>query len=346
MRILQALAGAQYGGAERFFERLVPALGEAGIEQRVLIRKDERRHDLLANAGLADIRQLPFGNRFDMVTRLGFRRAIRDFAPDIVFTWMSRATQMAPKSPLGGHGFKRVARLGGYYDLKYYRGCDYLIGDTQSIVDYLVREGWPEDRAAYLPNFVDSTPGKALPRHDFYVPEGAPLLLALGRLHTNKGFDVLLQALGQLPEAYLLLAGVGPEREALEALAVHAGVKPRVRFLGWREDIADLMATADLFVHPARHEPLGNVILEGWAHGRPVVATASDGPRLLIEDGATGLLAPVDDPAALAAIVRQALADAPATARMAAAGHARYLSDFTKAAVVGQYRAFFERILG
>jgi glycosyltransferase involved in cell wall biosynthesis len=291
------------------------------------------------------VQQLPFGNRFDPMTRLGFRRAVRDFAPDIVFTWMSRATQMAPTSPLGGRSFKRVARLGGYYDLKYYRACDYLIGDTQSIVDYLLREGWPAERAVYLPNFVDATPGTALSRHDFYVPEAAPLLLALGRLHPNKGFDVLLNALAQLPEAYLLLAGTGPEREALEKLAVHAGVKPRVRFLGWREDIGDLMATADLFVHPARHEPLGNVILEAWAHRRPVVATAADGPRLLIEDGKTGLLSPIDDAAALAATVRGALADPAAAARLAEAGQARYRRDFTRNAVVGQYRAFFERIL-
>jgi glycosyltransferase involved in cell wall biosynthesis len=345
MRVLQALAGAQYGGAERFFERLVPALGASGIEQRVLIRKDERREKLLAEAGIKDLRSLPFGNRFDMVTRIGFRREVKSFAPDIVFTWMSRATSLAPNSPLGGHAYLRVARLGGYYDLKYYQGCDYLIGDTQSIVDYLVREGWPADRAVYLPNFVDATPGKAISRHDFYVPEAAPLLLALGRLHANKGFDVLLKALVQLPEAYLLLAGVGPEREALEALAVHEGVKPRVRFLGWREDVADLMATADLFVHPARHEPLGNVILEAWAHQKPVVTTASDGPRLLIEDGVSGLLTPLEESPALAAAIRQMLSDRQSARRMAEAGHQRYQLDFTQAAVVGQYRAFFERIL-
>jgi glycosyltransferase involved in cell wall biosynthesis len=345
MRILQALAGAQYGGAERFFERLVPALGEAGVEQCVLFRKDERRQKLLREAGLTNLHPLPFGNRLDLVTRMGFRRQVRDFAPDIVFTWMSRATLMAPKSPLSGHAFKRVARLGGYYDLKYYKDCDYLIGDTQSIVDYLVQEGWPADRATYLPNFVDSTPGKALPRHDFFVPEAAPLLLALGRLHTNKAFDVLLKAMAHLPEVYLLLAGVGPEREALEALAVHEGVKPRVRFLEWREDIANLMATADLFVHPARHEPLGNVILEAWAHQRPVVSTAADGPRLLIEDGVTGLLAPIEDPVLLAAAIRTAINDPEAARRLSAAGHRRYQQDFTRSAVVGQYRAFFERIL-
>jgi glycosyltransferase involved in cell wall biosynthesis len=345
MRVLQALAGAQYGGAERFFERLVPALGESGIEQCVLIRKDDRRQALLAQAGIDNLHALPFGTRLDLVTRLGFRQQLREFAPDIVFTWMSRASLMAPKSPLAGHKFLRVARLGGYYDLKYYRGCDYLVGDTAAIVDYLIQEGWPADRAVYLPNFVDSTPGRALPRSDFYVPEGAPLLLALGRLHSNKGFDQLLEALSHLPDVYLLLAGVGPERQALEAQAVHFGVKPRVRFLGWREDVGDLMATADLFVHPARHEPLGNVILEAWAHRRPVVATAADGPRLLIDEGVTGFLAPLQQPVMLAAIIRSALLDRAALARVALAGERRYLQDFTKQAVVAQYRAFFERIL-
>jgi len=345
MRVLQALAGAQFGGAERFFERLVPALGESGIEQRVLIRKDDRRQGLLNKAGLSDVHSLPFGNRLDLVTRVGFRRNVREFNPDIIFTWMSRATLMAPKSPLSGKAFRRIARLGGYYDLKYYRDCDYLVADTEAIVSYLVEHGWPADRAVYLPNFVDTAEGKPIPRSEFYVPEGAPLLLALGRLHPNKGFDILLEAMSHLPDAYLLLAGVGAERETLEACAVHAGVKPRVRFLGWREDIADLMATADLFVHPARHEPLGNVILEAWAHRRPVVATAADGPKMLIEDGVTGLLAPLEQPVILAAMVKTALHDKAKLDRMAIEGQRRYQRDFTKEAVVGQYRKFFEKVL-
>jgi glycosyltransferase involved in cell wall biosynthesis len=345
MRVLQALAGAQFGGAERFFERLVPALGASGIEQRVLIRKDERRQALLSNAGCSDVHSLPFGNRLDLVTRVGFRRNVREFNPDIVFTWMSRASLMAPKSPLSGKAFRRVARLGGYYDLKYYRDCDYLIGDTEAIVSYLTENGWPAERAVYLPNFVDAGDGKAIARSEFYVPEGAPLLLALGRLHTNKGFDVLLEALSHLPETYLLLAGVGPERDKLEAAAVHFGVKPRVRFLGWREDVANLMATCDLFVHPARHEPLGNVILEAWAHRRPVVATAADGPKMLIEDGVTGLLAPLEQPVMLAASIKNALSDRTKLDRMALDGQRRYQREFTKDAVVGQYRDFFEKVL-
>jgi glycosyltransferase involved in cell wall biosynthesis len=346
MRILQALAGAPHGGAERFFERLVPALAETGIEQRVLLRSDARRQAALEAAGVVDLHPLRFGNRLDLLTRLAFRRQVRAFDPDIVFSWMSRATAMAPKSPLGRHRFVRVARLGGYYDLKYYRDCDFLVGDTEAIVDYLTRQGWPAERAVYLPNFVDSKRGTALSRAELQVPAGVPLLLGLGRLHPNKGYDILIDALAQLPGPHLLLAGAGPERNALHRRAAERGVAARVHFLGWRDDLGALMASADLFVHPARQEPLGNVILEAWAHGRPVVASAADGPRSLIEDGVTGLLAPIEQPLALANRIAEALADPAAMDGMAAAGLHRYRRDFSRESVVGLYCDFFRRIAG
>jgi len=344
MKILQAIAGAQHGGAERFFERLVPALFRAGVEQRVLIRSDERRAALLQKEGL-DVRQLRFGGKFDIFTPRAFARQARDFQPDIVFTWMSRASGMAPKSPEGPGRFVRVARLGGYYDLKYYQGCDYLIGDTQSIVDYLTGEGWPAERAVYLPNFVSEVKGTPIPRKDLYIPESAPVILGLGRLHTNKAFDVLLKALVEVPDAYLLLAGVGPEQAALEALATKLGIKPRVRFLGWRDDVPRLFATANLFVHPARHEPLGNVVIEAWAQSVPVISTASQGPSVLIENGVSGLITPLEQPEPLAAAIRRALAEPELRRSMAQAGRAIYEQNYTEQAVVSAYKAFFEKVI-
>lgn len=343
-RILQAMAGARHGGAERFFERLVPALHRAGVEQRVLIRSDAERAALLAGAGVTDIHQLRFGGRVDFGTARAMKRHVAEFRPDILFTWMSRATQKAPRSPVAGHSFVRVARLGGYYDLKYYQDCDYLIGDTQSIVDYVVKEGWTPGKAVYLPNFVSDTQGQPISRREFFIPENRPILLALGRLHPNKAFDVLLKALAQVPDAYLLLAGEGPEREALEALATRLGIKPRIRFLGWRDDIPNLFATADMFVHPARHEPLGNVIIEAWAQNMPVVCTASEGPAVLVQDGVSGLLSPIDQPEALAANLRRALSNPEASRAMAQAGRAVYEAEFNERAVVTRYRAFFDRI--
>ena len=90
-------------------------------------------------------------------------------------------------------------------------------------------------------------------------------MLALGRLHHNKAFDVAIRALVDLPGAVLWIAGKGPERNALQMLANQLGVSKRIRWLGWRDDVAALFASADVLVCPSRIEPLGNVIIEAWA---------------------------------------------------------------------------------
>ncbi|MBM3518063.1 MAG: glycosyltransferase, partial [Alphaproteobacteria bacterium] len=199
-------------------------------------------------------------------------------------------------------------------------------------------------RTHYLPNFVDARPAAPLARQALGCPETAPLLLALGRLHANKAFDVLLRALVALPGAHLCIAGEGPERTTLTALARTLGVADRTGFLGWRDDAPALLATADVLVCPSRREPLGNVVIEAWAHGCPVVAAAAAGPAGLIRDDASGLLVPVEDVAALAAAITRALADAGLRRRLIAGGRAAHAADFTEEAVVRRYLEFFGRI--
>ncbi len=338
MRVLQAMAGAPRGGAEAFFERLVSALSRAGLAQRVLIRRNAPRAERLRQAGVDPV-ELAFGGVLDFSTRRAFRREVRRFQPDIVLTWMSRATRFCPRN-----GFVHVARLGGYYNVKHYRHCDHLIGNTQDIVSYLVDNGWPADRAHYLPNFVDATRMTAAPRAMFTTPERVPLALALGRLHENKAFDVLIAALHDLPQLWLWIAGDGPKKAALQSQAASLGVAERVRFVGWREDVPALLAAADVLVCPSRHEPLGNVVIEGWAHRRPVVAAASAGPRSLIRDGESGIIVPVDDAPALAAALARVLADDGLRARLIEGGRQAYKTDFTEAAVVKRYLDFFAQV--
>ncbi len=335
---MQAMAGAPQGGAEAFFERLAPALQRAGIAQRTLIRTNPKRAALLRADGVG-VAQMPFGGALDVVTRWAFATEVKKFKPDIVLTWMNRASRFVPKGD-----FVTVGRLGGYYDLKYYRRCDHLIGNTPDIRDWIVRQGWPEDRAHYLPNFVADTGAEPLPRAQFDTPAGAPLIVALGRLHANKAFDVLLRALERVPDAFLWIAGEGPLRSELEALAARLGIAARVRFLGWRDDVAALYAAGDLFVCPSRHEPLGNVVIEAWAAERPVVACASQGPAQLIADGIDGVLVPVDDAEALAAAIGRLLTEPDGARTLAAAGRRAFEDRFTEAAVVARYLEFLARV--
>jgi len=342
-RLLQAMAGAPHGGAEIFFVRLAGGLQRAGETQRVLIRRDPARSSALRQAGI-EVSEIRFGGRCDIASRLAFRREIGAWRPNLVLTWMSRATALCPRGE-----FVHVARLGGYYDLKYYRHCDHLIANTEAIADYATGRGWPRGRVHYLPNFVPDDPHDrpAVDHSDLPErPAGAPLVLALGRLHPNKGFDLLIQALAQTREAHLWLAGDGPLRGELAAQAARLGLGARVRFLGWRDDTAPLFAAADLLVCPSRVEPLGNVVIEAWAAGVPVVATASDGPAGLIENGETGILAPVDDVEALADAINTLCKNSGLRERFAAAGHRAYEARFTEAEVVAAYRNLFDRVVG
>ncbi len=339
MRVMQVMAGAEYGGAEAFYTRLVIALRRARLHQRVIIRSNPLRAEQLRQGGLEPV-ELGFRGALDLPTRMALRREVASFKPDIVMTWMNRATAMAPAG-----NFIHVARLGGYYDLKYYHKCDHLVGNTVDIVDYLTGQGWPAGKAHCLPNFVSAKTLPAVDRAGLYTPPDAPLLLAMGRLHENKAFDVLIEALGRMPDTYLWLAGDGPERQKLEQLAEKKGVKPRLRFLGWREDTAALLAACDLFVCPSRHEPLGNVVVEAWAQKVPVVAADSLGPGVLIDNGRNGLLVPINDAKSLAFSIRQVLDDNDARAKLAAAGYAAYQEKFTEEIVIGKYMEFFERLV-
>ncbi len=340
MRILQAIAGLEHGGgAESFFLRLALAFQKAGVSQRVVIRKNSARAKTLRAGGIDPV-ELPFGGRLDLRTPWMLKRQIKAHAPHIVLTWMNRATRMCPRGD-----FTHIARLGGYYDLKYYRKCDHLIGNTEDIVKYLVDNGWPEDRAHCLPNFVGEEKASPADRKSLFTPNGVPLIFAMGRLHENKAFDVLLKAVARIPDAYLWLAGEGPLRAELEAMAEKLSIKPRVRFLGWRNDTAALLSACDIFVCPSRHEPFGNVILEAWAQGAPMVATDNLGPGMLIDSMVNGVLVPVDDSQKMGQAIQDLLANDELRASIASAGHAEYESNFTEAIVTKQYLSFFQKVL-
>ena len=148
-----------------------------------------------------------------------------------------------------------------------------------------------------------------------------------------------------MPNAYLWIAGDGPLRGELATMAEKLAVKPRVRFLGWRDDVASLLNASDIFVCPSRHEPLGNVILEAWSQSVPVVAADSYGPGMLIEHLVSGILVPVNDPIMLAKGIRSVVEDDHLRAEISERGRAAFEAEFTEAAVVQRYLQFFQGIL-
>ena len=334
VKVAQVLAGRAQGGAELFFDRLVPALNER-VPQVAIVRPEGTRAEALEAAGVATHR-FRFGHRhLDWRTRRGVSRVLASEGADLAITWMSRASQLTRPGtcPI-------AARLGGFYPLKNFRHCDHFIAITQGLARHIEAGGVPRSRIHQIGNFIDESPAEPADRHALGTPPDAPLVFACGRLHPNKGFDVLLRAFKDVPDAHLWLAGDGPLRQALRSLCAELGLDHRVRFLGWQASVNPHLRAADLFVCPSRHEPHGNIVLEAWAHGCPLVAAATDGPAELVEHGVTGWLTRNEDAGDLARGIKALLRDRDRAAGLAQAGAERYRQRFAKTRILDQYEEF------
>ena len=172
-------------------------------------------------------------------------------------------------------------------------------------------------------------PGDTKLRSKFRGAVERPIVLTIARLEEQKGIRYLLEAAARVPEALFVLAGEGSERGRLEAQARKSGLEDRIIFLGYREDIADLLASCDLFVLPSLFEGFPLAILEAMAAGKPVITTAIDGNDEAIVEGETGLLVPPANPAALSEAIRSLLANPNRARALAMHGKARVQRHFS-----------------
>lgn len=205
--------------------------------------------------------------------------------------------------------------------------------------------GVPAAKLTVVRNGIDVPP--TLPtapalRDELLAGSVGPLLLTIARLHPQKGHEHLLRAARELPEAIVALAGDGPERDRLQAMARELGIDARVRFLGHRTDVAALLAACDIFVLPSLYEGLPLSVLEAMAAGRPVVATRVGGTDEAIDEGVTGRLVPPADPGALAAALRELIDDRAALERLARAGRAAAERHFSVGAMVRGVEAIYD----
>jgi len=191
-----------------------------------------------------------------------------------------------------------------------------VIANSQAAADRLRSEHVREDAIRVVPNGIEIP--EAVTR------ERRPLRRAItvANLRAEKGHDVLIDALAMRPDLgaiQLDFAGDGPCRSALEQRARDRGVADRVRFLGERHDIQELLRTADFSILPSRTEAFPNSVLEAMAAGLPVIATRTGGICELIDDGVTGLLVPTGDAVGLSHAMARIAADPDAALGLGAA---------------------------
>lgn len=218
---------------------------------------------------------------------------------------------------------------------------------SRFILEDASRFGLREARTRVIPNGVDLL--EATPPADFSAPFPR-YVFALGRLVPNKGFDLLVRSLAPLladrPDVGLVIAGDGPERDALLALADDLGVGERVRLVGWldRGQVGAAMENAAVFALSSRVESFGVVVLEAMRAGAPVVATSRGGVREWVQDGVSAILADPLDVAQLTAALQKILDDSGLARDLVAAGR-RQVVDFDWNAVGGRYRDLYAEVL-
>lgn len=185
-------------------------------------------------------------------------------------------------------------------------------------------------------------------REEFRIPRETPLIGAVGNFKLHKGQEHLVRAMAivreSIPDARLLLVGLGPRELDVRQEAARLGLDGAVTFAGFREDARRLMHSFDLFVQPSVYEGLPIALLEAMAAGRPVVATTAGGTPEVVRDGFDGLLVPPRDPEALARDIVRVLADGGLATRLGASA-ARRAAEFDIRKAVRRMEEVYEEIL-
>ena len=191
-----------------------------------------------------------------------------------------------------------------------FRWCDRVIAVSEGIAgDLRTRYRFPTEKITVVPNGVDMD--RVEPRSDgstvragLGIGTDSTIILQVGRLTPQKGYDILLKSFSTVhqnhPDAVLLMIGEGPQRRELEDLARGLGIEESSRFLGHREDIADLLGAADIVTLASRSEGMPYTLLEAMAAGRAVIATQIPGIEEVIKSEDMAVLVPTEDLAALA----------------------------------------------
>lgn len=348
---LHVIGSRRLGGAENFFQRLLDGMHGRGLRVAAVTRPQSPIRGLLNE----DLRQFPVAmqNNWDYFSSMAIRRLIEKLAPVFVQTYMGRASRLT-RLPAGSATI-HIARLGGYYKIRgYYDSAHAWVANTRGLRDYLVEQGLRAERIYCIGNFVDPPEQTdsielARLRSRYQIPADALVVFALGRFVRKKGFSDLLDAFSLLDRQihgrplFLVIAGDGPLRGELIAAAEGLAVSGRIRWVGWKTRPTPFFHLADVCVCPSRHEPLGNVILEAWAHRAPVVSTDTAGGRELICHEANGLLVPVERPDRLAAAIREVLAASPRSrSRLVRNGCETLVRGHSKDAVLEGYLAMYE----
>ena len=244
---------------------------------------------------------------------------LRAFRPDVVLTHGNRAAGLALFPGMRSADRTVVVLHNAFFKRHLARArAAFCVSHSIAVATEKALPGVP---LTVLPNFAEL---------EVFAPRTAwrdpPVIGALGRLHDQKGFDILVRAAAILRDRgvpfRLRIGGEGEDRPKLEGLIRDFTLGDRIELAGWISPPGPFLADLDLFVVPSRYEPFGLVVIEAMAAGVPILASALEGPQEVLADGRFGRLVKSEDPEALARALTEAMGESDALLAVAQAAQA------------------------
>ena len=369
VKLLHVIGDSRFGGAGRIILRLGQVAQAEGWEVDILttdpvFQRAVREHGLgLANwdvirreirplwdlAGLVRLRNFLRREHYDVVhthtTKGGFvgRLAARlANVPAIVHTVHGFAFhERSPRSTrLFYSALERIAS----------RWCDRIVSVSEFHRRWALELGiCKPPEILSIPNGIAALPSPSVPpaelRRQLGVTDRDMVILSMARLAPDKGLEYLITAGAILSRTdrhfRIVIAGDGPERTRLEELARIWGVADRVNFLGFREDVSDLLAACDLVVLPSLREGLSIALLEAMAAGRPIIATSIGSHRELACQAEIAHLVPPADAAALCKAIVQVCGNPALRTRLGASARLLFESHYTEERMLNSYKQLY-----
>ena len=343
--ILHAMLGKGLGGLERVFLDYQPILEAYAAKTDGTCTGVVRKGGAIAAAQSLrspPLETMPAFTDWDPWTVAAARRLIEEVRPALIFSHGQRPARLFGR--LAPPGVVRAVCVHKpVFDIV--EGAHYVcVG--RHLAELAVARGVPSERAHFVPNAVAEPTSQAEP---FAAPGTAIRVVAAGRLHPKKGFDILVRAIGLLRASGLDvvcdIAGEGEERAHLESLIAELDLTAAVSLIGWTADVSGFLAMGDLFAFPSHQEGFPLTLLEAMAVGLPVVSSSIDGPVEMIVDGETGRLVPPDEPQALADTLAALIAKPDEAKTMGERARETVLRDYGSARLARRLEAVVDRIL-
>jgi len=354
MTILQVISQRHLSGAERVCLMLSESLQQRGHRVVLICKKDAVMFAEASQRGI-EIRTPGVSGKFNPLVALGILRIAREVHADVIHTHLSTASQWGGVAGRLG-GIPVVAHVHAMNSRYFFLLADAMVACSEGVRQHIIRQGVSPERIRTIYNGIESkrlviSQDISEIRASLSITGNTPTIACIAHLADKKGQADLIRAVALLkdtwPDLVCFFIGSGENMDNLRCQAEELGVARRAVLLGYRSDAVTIMNAMDIIILPSLgKEGLPLVLLEAALLGKPVICSNIPGNNEVVVDGATGLLFPPGNAAALAEQIDKLLSDKECSARMAQSAKDRAQNEFTIEAMTDRVEGLYHELSG